>query len=50
MILQTRMEAFNVTNTPPFGAPGSALGSATFGVISSAGLPRSMQAALKVVF
>ncbi len=50
MTLQFRMEAFNVTNTPPFGAPGSALGSATFGVISSAGLPRNMQAALKLVF
>ncbi len=48
--VQFRMEAFNVTNTPPFGAPGGALGSANFGVISSAGLPRNMQAALKLVF
>jgi len=34
MRLQFRAEAFNLTNTPPFGAPGGSFGSATFGVIS----------------
>jgi len=50
--VQFRAEAFNVTNTPAFGAPGSAYapGSATFGVISSAGLPRNIQLALKTLF
>jgi hypothetical protein len=45
-----RAEAFNITNTPPFGAPGGALGTANFGVISEAGLPRNLQLALKLVF
>ena len=48
--LQFRAEAFNVTNTPPFGAPGGSFGSATFGVISSAGLGRNVQLALKLLF
>ena len=50
--LQFRAEAFNITNTPTFGAPGAAYapGSATFGVISSAGLPRNIQLALKMLF
>jgi hypothetical protein len=48
--LQFRAEAFNITNTPPMGAPGGALGTANFGVISEAGLPRNLQLALKLVF
>jgi hypothetical protein len=48
--LQFRAEIFNATNTPPFGAPGAAFGSPTFGVISSAGLPRNIQLALKLLF
>jgi len=48
--LQFRAEAFNITNTPPFGAPGGSFGSATFGVISSAGLGRNVQLALKLLF
>ena len=48
--LQLRGEAFNLTNTPAFGNPGSALGSSTFGVISSAGLPRNIQVAVKLTF
>jgi len=48
--LQFRAEAFNITNTPPFGAPGGSFGSATFGVISSAGLGRNIQLALKLLF
>ena len=48
--LQFRAEAFNITNTPPFGIPGSALGTAAFGVIGDAGLPRNLQMALKLLF
>ncbi len=48
--LQFRLEAFNVTNTPAFGAPGGSLGSTSFGVISSAGLPRNLQVAMKILF
>ncbi len=48
--LQFRAEAFNLTNTPPFSAPGASFGSATFGVISSAGLGRNVQLALKLIF
>jgi hypothetical protein len=48
--LQFRAEAFNLTNTPPFAAPGGSFGSATFGVISSAGLGRNIQLALKLLF
>lgn len=50
MRLQFRAEAFNVTNTAPFGFPGLAYGSSSFGVISSAGLPRNVQLALKLHF
>jgi hypothetical protein len=48
--LQFRAESFNITNTPAFSAPGSSFGSATFGVISSAGLGRNIQLALKLLF
>jgi outer membrane receptor protein involved in Fe transport len=48
--LQFRAESFNLTNTPAFSAPGSSFGSATFGVISSAGLGRNIQLALKLLF
>lgn len=50
MRLQFRAEAFNITNTAAFGAPGAAFGSSTFGVISSAGLPRNIQLGLKLLF
>lgn len=50
MRLQFRAEAFNVTNTAPFGAPSGSFGSPTFGVISSAGLGRNVQLALKLLF
>ena len=50
MRLQFRAEMFNLTNTPAFAAPGAAFGSPTFGVISSAGLPRNIQFALKLLF
>jgi hypothetical protein len=48
--LQLRLESFNVTNTPAFGAPGGSYGTSSFGVISSAGLARNNQLALKMVF
>lgn len=50
MRLQFRAESFNITNTPAFSAPGASFGSATFGVISSAGLGRNIQLALKLLF
>jgi hypothetical protein len=48
--LELRAEVFNVTNTPPLGAPNGVLGSAAFGTITSAGDPRVVQLALKVLF
>jgi hypothetical protein len=48
--LEVRVEAFNVTNTPPLGAPNGTFGSAAFGSITSAGDPRVFQVALKVFF
>jgi hypothetical protein len=48
--VQFRFEAFNFFNTTSFNEPGRALGSAQFGVISSAGDPRSLQLGLKFAF
>ena len=48
--LELRAEIFNVTNTPPFGAPNGVLGSAAFGSITTAGDPRVFQLALKFMF
>jgi hypothetical protein len=48
--LEVRGEVFNVTNTPPLGAPNGVFGSAAFGTITSAGDPRVVQLALKFVF
>ncbi len=50
MRFQFRGEAFNITNTAAFGAPGASFGSSTFGVINSAGLGRNIQLALKLLF
>jgi hypothetical protein len=50
-VLEFRAEAFNATNTPIFGAPGTTFGAATFGVISSAGnAPRQIQVGLRLAF
>lgn len=48
--LEFRAEAFNLTNTPPLGAPAVVLGNAGFGSITSAGDPRVIQLALKLNF
>ena len=50
MRLQFRAEGFNITNTAPFAFPAAAFGASNFGVISSAGLPRNIQLALKLLF
>ena len=49
-VLELRAEAFNVTNTPPLGAPNGVFGSAAFGTITSAGDPRMIQLAIKFLF
>jgi hypothetical protein len=48
--LEVRAEVFNVTNTPPFGAPNATVGAAAFGTITSAGDPRVVQLAVKFGF
>ncbi len=48
--IELRVEAFNVTNTTPFGAPNGSFGSAAFGTITTAGDPRVIQLAVKFLF
>jgi hypothetical protein len=48
--IEVRAEVFNLTNTPPLGAPNTTVGAAAFGTISSAGDPRVMQLAVKFIF
>ena len=49
--LEARLESSNFTNTPGFSAPGTNMSNrATFGVISSAGGGRSLQAGARLVF
>jgi hypothetical protein len=49
--VEFRAEAFNLTNTPYFGAPNGNFGSLQFGQISAMlGLPRVMQGSLKLLF
>jgi len=47
---ELRAEVFNLTNTPPLGAPNTVLGSPGFGSITSAGDPRVIQVAAKIHF
>lgn len=49
--MQIRIEAFNVTNTPHFGAPSGDMSQGDFGSINgTAGIPRIMQFAVKLKF
>lgn len=48
--LEIRGETFNLTNTPPLGAPNTVYGTPGFGSITSAGDPRVIQVALKWIF
>ncbi|MFN8064011.1 MAG: carboxypeptidase-like regulatory domain-containing protein [Vicinamibacterales bacterium] len=50
LALELRAEAFNVLNTPALGAPNGVLGSAAFGTITTAGDPRVVQLAVKLLF
>jgi Carboxypeptidase regulatory-like domain/TonB dependent receptor-like, beta-barrel len=48
--VEIRAEAFNLTNTPPLGAPNTVLGTPGFGSITSAADPRVLQFATKLMF
>jgi len=49
--LQFRAEAFNLTNTPSFGSPGTQVGTPGFGVIGAqANQPRQLQLAFKLIW
>jgi hypothetical protein len=48
--LEVRVEAFNLTNTPPLGAPNTVAGTPGFGAIIAAGDPRVLQLAAKIAF
>jgi hypothetical protein len=48
--LNLRAEAYNLTNTPYFRGPGVALGTSSFGVISSSAGERQIQFGLKILF
>jgi hypothetical protein len=48
--LEVRAELFNLLNTPPFGNPNGVAGSAAFGSITTAGDPRVVQLAVKLLF
>lgn len=48
--LELRAEMFNVLNTPPLGNPNAVLGAANFGSVTTAGDPRVMQLAVKLLF
>jgi hypothetical protein len=48
--LELRGEVFNVLNTPAFGNPNAVFGTPGFGTITTAGDPRVIQVALKVLF
>lgn len=50
LALQFRAEFFNFTNTPRFGRPVTNIQSASVGKILSAGEPRDIQFALKLIF
>jgi hypothetical protein len=49
--VEFRAEAFNITNTPVFAAPGTTVNGANFGIITGqSNVPRNIQMALKLMF
>jgi len=48
--LNLRLEGFNVLNHPQFNGPGSTIGNALYGQITSAGAPRQLQVAGRFTF
>jgi hypothetical protein len=48
--IEIRGEIFNLLNTPPFGSPAAVVGAANFGTITTAGDPRVVQLAVKLLF
>ncbi len=48
--MEFRLEAFNISNTPPLGAPNGSFGSAAFGTITTALDPRVVEMAVKIRF
>jgi hypothetical protein len=50
VLLQFRVELFNLWNASNFGPPGTFLDGANFGVVTTAGPPRHVQLALKLLF
>ena len=48
--LEFRAEAFNVSNTPPLGAPNGVLGTPAFGTITTAFDPRVFEFGAKLHF
>ena len=48
--LDIRAEVFNLSNTPPLGAPNTTVGSSAFASITTAGDPRVVQLAVKLNF
>jgi hypothetical protein len=45
-----RVEAFNLTNTPPLGNPNGSFGTAAFGTVTTALDPRVFEFVLKLHF
>lgn len=50
VFLETWAEVFNLLNIPALGAPNMVVGSPAFGSITSAGDPRVVQLAVKLLF
>jgi carboxypeptidase family protein len=48
--MELRLEVFNVTNSPPLGAPNGSFGAPAFGSINTAGDPRVVQLGVKFLF
>ena len=48
--IELRAEIFNLLNTPNLGAPNAVAGSGAFGTITTAGDPRDVQLAVKLLF